>query len=590
MKFKTVVSIALSFLILTSVLFAAPQEVAKADEKPVKCPKKVGVLVQEIKPAKFDEFKRIKSSVIPGKLEDVATPQNGAVKSVEKALGSEVILGDVVVILDDASIKHEIDNANAEIKRWKRNLWKRENWKVRSQRAEAQAKRMIEKNQELLAEKEAQLKQCSITAPISGVVSELKVKEGDHVSKDFVLLTISNMEKVLVPVMRFGDKIAEGQAFKVRIKELSKVFKGLGVKADKTYLVIDNPMMEIKKGMTAVFKLLYETHENVVVLAKARILKDDGGKFVYIASGNTAFKTKLKTGPVEKGRVLIKDGLKAGEEMIVAEVLKAKTGTLRDEITCLQDGKKIKIMVMDEVKGRYVKRKKGAKSPPVPVMARTKEPEKVKPEVKPEAKPEVKPVKKKPVEEKPKKVKKPKKKKVKPLPGEHKVKFRIGAHLGYAKISNQDFEDVYGRMMSFGIDLSYFITDNIDIWASIATGKKTGEVPDFPEVGLEFSYVPLSIDVRYFFKRSPKFDIFAGLGLSYYRFEENITDIDLESVSDTAIGFNMLGGAYYHITRSFSAQLMLRWSAVKKTITEPVVDNEVNLGGIELLFGFTFGF
>lgn len=587
MKFKTVVNIALTLLIFTSVAFAVPQETTKADEKPVKCPGKVGVLVQEIKPAVFEEFKNLNLTVIPGKLEDVATPQNGAVKSVEKALGSEVNAGDVLVILDDASIKHEITNAKAEIKRWKRILWQREHWKTRSPRAEAQAKRLIKKSEDLLAEKETQLKQCSITSPISGVVSQLKVKEGDHVSKDFILLTVSNMEKVLVPVTQYGDKVAEGQAFKVKIKELSKVFKGLGVKADKTYLVIDNPMMEIKKGMTAEFKLLFHTHQDAVVVAKARILKDDSGEFVYVVNGNNARKAMLKTGPVEQDRVLIKDGLKTGDEMIVAEVLKAKTGTLRDEIACLQDGKKIKIMVMDDAKGKYVKRKKGAKSPPVPVMAGKKEKTKAKPETKqmPEKKKVV--VKK---AEKPEKIKQPKKKKIQPVPGQHKAKFRVGAHISYTKMTSQDFEDVYGRMMTFGIDLSYFITDKIDIWASVATGKKTGEVPDFPEVGLEFSYVPVSIDVRYFFKRGYKFDIFAGLGLNYYSFEEKISDLELDNVSDSAVGFNMLGGAYYHLTRSFSAQIMLRWNAVKKTIEEPQVDNDVDLGGIELLFGFTFSF
>jgi RND family efflux transporter MFP subunit len=581
MKFKFVITIALAFLLLTSAVFGVPQEAAKADEKPVKCPKRVGVLVQDVKPATFKEFKRLKIAVLPGKVVDTATPFAGAVKTIEKAVGSEVKAGDVILKLDTAAIQYEIDEAQAQVKRWQRNLFKRERWKVRSPRAEAQAKGNIKKNQELVAEKEAQMSKCTITAPISGVITALKVKEGDRVSQDFDLFSISNTEKVIIPLGRFAEKVEQGQAVRVKIKELSKAFKGSVYKADESYIVIDNAMLEIKSGMMARFRVLMETHENVVVLAKARILKDDSGMFVYVVNGKLARKAMLKIGAVEKGRALIKDGLKTGDELIVAEVLKSKDGTLRDEFTCLDDAKKIKIMVMDEVKGKYVKRKKGAKSPAVPVMAKKKKPV--------EPKPEPEKVKKKEVKKK--EIKKKPRRKLPPLPSDKKMKFRVGAHLVYTKMSNQDFEDVYGRMVSFGLNLSYFITDNIDIWLSYGSGKKEGVIPDFPEVALDFAYTPISIDLRYYFKRSPKFDFFAGLGLNHYSYEENISDeLDLESVKDTAIGFNMLGGMYYNISANFSLQCLLRWNAVKKTIIEPAVDNELNLGGLELLFGITYGF
>jgi opacity protein-like surface antigen len=351
--------------------------------------------------------------------------------------------------------------------------------------------------------------------------------------------------------------------------------------------VIDNPGKALQLGMNAAFKVLFTTHKDVVVLPKTKIKKDDSGAYVFVADGKTAKKVALEIGGMHKDMVWVKKGLKFGYEVIVSEILSAKAGTLKDELACVADGKKIKILVKDEVKGKYVKRKKGAAKMPVTSVAK-KEAPKPKP-VKVEPKKEKK-AEKKVEKKKVKKVAKKKKIKRRRIKVEEKQsKFRIGLHGVYAKMSSQDFEDVYGRVVTVGLDLSYFITDKIDLWLSVATGKKTATLEDFPGDGdLEFKYMPVSFDVRYYFQRGPKFDFFAGAGLTYVNFE----DINpINNIKDSAIGFNLLGGAYYNVSNNIALQLALRWNSVTKTLdVEPAVDNDLDLGSIELLFGLSFSF
>jgi outer membrane protein W len=575
MKLKTLLMVFLSVLLLVSVTLNAADEA-----KPVKCPKKVNVLVEEVVPGTFQQYKVLKAAVLPGAAQNLTSPIPAAVKAIEKAAGSEVNAGDVILTLDDGVIQKEIADAKENLKKWKRILFKRSHWKVRSPKAEATAQNNIKEYEQLLIAKEEHLKKCSIIAPISGIVSILKVKIGDHISEGFHIGSVINIDKVIVPITNHVDKVNDGMALKVKVLEMKKVFKGMVKKGEGTFIVIDNPGKAIQLGMNAAFKVLLKTHEKVVVLPKAKVLKDNSGKFVYVADGKVAKKVALKTGGMHKNMVWITEGLAFGNEVIVSEVLSAKAATLKDELTCVEDGKKIKILVKNEAKGKYVKRKKGAVKLPVTTVAK-KEAPKAKP-VKVEPKKEKKAVKKK--------VTKKKTVKRRRVRAEAKpVKFRIGAHMAYSKMSSQVFEDVYGRMVTVGLDLSYFITDKIDIWVSVATGKKTATLEDFPEDGnLEFTFMPISFDVRYYFQRSDKFDFFAGAGLNYYSFE----DVNpINPIKDNAIGFNLVGGGYYNVTNNISLQFALRWNSAKKTIeSDIVVDNDLDLSSLEMLFGLSFGF
>lgn len=670
MKFKTIISMSisvlLSLLLTTSIVFGEAADAAakpKQEKKAEKCPRTVKVLVEEVNASTFLEYKGIKKHILPGKTDDFNTPIPGVIKRIEKSVGQEVKTGDVVVVMDEAPIKKEIEAAKAKVKEWNRILFKRRNWKDRRKSAELQAEQIISKTTELITLKEEQLKQIAIKSPVDGKIDAIKVKEGDYISEGFVLGTIVNIEKVKIPLDVYVDKVKEGQKIKIKIKELSKTVLGV-VRKDRdgsTVIVVKNGDKQILHGMNAHFRVLLNEYKNVVVLPKEKILKEESGEgaFAYIVNGKRAKKVSLKTGLVEKGMVLILEGLSIGDEMIVSEILSAKEGTLKETLTCLQDNKKIKIMEFDEVDVKFVKRKKGKR----PVKRVTKEEKKIEKIEKKEIPVQKEKITKKPpkeeeekAEEYPKvevfvtylinnkdtlKYKKFKKIKVKNgtkvlvycnaiardklltvihklnveeystlrlEPDKYKLdvffrkvgvvgvkeevkiwkpkhflsKFRVGANAGYYIMFDSNFNDVYGSLMSLGLDISYRFSEKLDIWLYGGISSKKKAI-DWAEEDLQFKFKPLTLDLRYFFKRDQKWDIFAGAGLNLYLFE----DINpIENVKDNAFGFNILGGTYFHLTQHLSLQFTLRFNMVEKSIEN--ADNDLNMNSLELLLGLSY--
>jgi RND family efflux transporter MFP subunit len=574
MKFTAVTILLLSLLLTVSPVFGAAPE-----EKPEKCPGKVGVVVEKVTPTIFMEYGELEKRVLPSRDNEMKNAVAGVIKKVEKSIGSEVKTDDVILTIDTAKIDKEIADANAELKKWKRVLFQREHWKVRSEGAEKQAKANVSAAEEALKEAEERRAQCSIKAPADGIIGTLNANEGDHVSEGYVVGNIVDVKQVKVSLTTHAEKVSDGQKIEIAIKELSQTVEGTVRKNEEgTFIIMDNSEGKILVGMTAVFKVLFKEHKDVVVLTSGKCLKDESGVYVYTVNPETgrARKSSLKLGAADGENHLVLEGLEAGDDLIVAEVLSAKEGTVKEGLSCLEDNKKIKVMEKNPESGKFVKVKPGEKK-------------KVKKEVVKEEKAEKEKVKTEPVKkEKVQKVKKEKEKK----PVEKKVraekeqtfmnKFRIGVFVSYYRMFDSVFETVYGRMVGFGIDLSYNVSDNIDIWASGAVSSRKTDV-DWTDQPLEFKFTPISLDLRYFFKKSEKWDFFGGAGVNLYPFEDTNP---IENVKDNAFGLNAIAGTYYHLTEKLSVKLFLRFNMVKKTIEN--ADNDLNMNSAELLFGLSY--
>lgn len=586
-RFKSVIGVFLSLFLMTVLTTSVVFGDAAAEEAK-KCPKTVKVLVEKVEKGNFQEYMDVTAGIRPWKTVDFNSPIAATIKTLNAAVGATVNKGDSIARLDDEPINKAIAEAEANVKKWKRILWQRENWKVRREASEKQAKGKLEEFEEVLASKQDELNALDIKAPITGRLDVLNAKEGDFISKDFLLGKMVQMDKVKIPLSNYMDNVNDGEKIVVTVKELSREVTGV-VKKDgqgRAFMIIDNSANLQLHGKSAKFRVLKEEHKDVVTLPEGKIMKDGSGSFVYVVNGKRARKAALETGATEKGRVLITKGLNAGDLLISSEILDAKTGTTKDELNCLSDNKKIKPMAKD-ANGNLVKLKKGQ------IPAAVKPTPKKKVEKKPEPKKEApKVVKEKPaVKKKPvvKKQPKPKKKKIgKPEPRLY-PKFRVGLLMNYQKFSEENFENAYGRMVSLGFDISYLITDKIDLWLSAGTSSKT-EVADYLGETDEqtFSYTPIHFDARYYISRSPKLDFFAGLGLSYFPFKE---ETPLYEVDEKAMGFNIMAGMYYNITKKISLHWAFRISSAKHTqIFEAFGETEevdVKLGGMELLLGLS---
>jgi RND family efflux transporter MFP subunit len=61
-----------------------------------------------------------------------------------------------------------------------------------------------------------------------------------------------------------------------------------------------------------------DTRRDAVLIPKRALIEEDGENFVYIATGDTARRTKVSLGFESEGTVEIRSGLNAGQQVVVA--------------------------------------------------------------------------------------------------------------------------------------------------------------------------------------------------------------------------------------------------------------------------------
>jgi len=165
----------------------------------------------------------------------------------------------------------------------------------------------------------------------------------------------------------------------------------------------------------------------------------------------------------------------------------------------------------------------------------------------------------------------------------------IGIDIGYFFFQDALFQEAYDKKAQnirgeFAFRLPVPV-DNFDIWTAVSHYSKDGKTSLYEE-NLNFSSTTFSIALRYL-RKIKFFTPFAGVGLDYISYKETFPEnFPVSSVGGSKTGYHLQGGAYIHITPSFSGKIQIRYlsaSATEDNIT-------VNLGGVEYSIGLNFHF
>ena len=193
---------------------------------------------------------------------------------------------------------------------------------------------------------------CTIRSPITGLIGQRLVSPGNLVGKDGATLldTISSVDPI-----RVSATISESEY--LRLRSLRTERGGFGVPLDliladgsvfphKGKLVIVDRAVDVKTGtLTAVaefpnpsallrpgqfgrVRAAVETAENAIVIPKRAVQEIQGMQTVLVvgADNMVALRT-IKPGETVGSLLVINDGLKPGERVIVDGIQKARPGT-----------------------------------------------------------------------------------------------------------------------------------------------------------------------------------------------------------------------------------------------------------------------
>lgn len=171
----------------------------------------------------------------------------------------------------------------------------------------------------------------TVTAPISGVVAARNIKQGNLVQINTPIFTIvdtSRLEATLNAPEREIETLKAGQAVQLTVDALpGKVFDG---RIDRVSPVVDSGSGTfrvicafdggglLQPGMFGRIRINYDQRANALVIPRTALLEDGGTPAVFTVKAGKAVRAELKLGYVDGEWVEVREGLRAGDPVVVA--------------------------------------------------------------------------------------------------------------------------------------------------------------------------------------------------------------------------------------------------------------------------------
>lgn len=296
------------------------------------------VTTQIVSKKDFMRYVDIQASVQSDDVVMATSEVGGRLTSVKVKEGQRVKRGQLIATTDLESVDKQIaeletslELANDVFERQKR-LWDQN---IGSEIQFLQAKNSKERLEKSLETVRFQLTKGNVYAPISGVVDQQFLKSGELAGPGTPIVQILNTSKVKVvaeipesylKVVRKGEKVtvqfpAINQEREARVSLIGRTINP----ANRTFTAeinLSNPNGLLKPNLLSIVLINDYTAKDAIVIAQELVQQEvSGKKYVYVKASNEegafAKRTYVSTGESTQGSVIITEGLKGGEELIV---------------------------------------------------------------------------------------------------------------------------------------------------------------------------------------------------------------------------------------------------------------------------------
>lgn len=274
----------------------------------------------------------------------VAAQEEGVVTAVAVREGDRVAAGDLVVKLDDRRIRAELAEAEA---------------RLLDARAQARRAKALEgdglispseadtvRASASMAEARAELLRTRasftrIAAPVDGVVLARRVEVGNLASARTPLVELASGPGLVlrVPVSELDVvRLRPGDAATVRVDALpdvslrariARVFPAAeGTTRQVTVeLSLPDPPAAVRPGFLARARMVLESRKGVLLVPEAALQRgSETPHFVWTLDGETARVRPVEPAERVDGRVVIRSGLAAGDEVVVEGLVRLRDG------------------------------------------------------------------------------------------------------------------------------------------------------------------------------------------------------------------------------------------------------------------------
>ncbi|MCY3705329.1 MAG: efflux RND transporter periplasmic adaptor subunit [Gammaproteobacteria bacterium] len=299
----------------------------------------INVEVEPIAPTGFTELIRLTGTVRANRDVVVSATEPGLVASILVDQGSPVRAGQAVARLDDTQLRAQVDEARARAD-LARETWERyrrlfEEDQVGSELQYLEARYTAEQSAASLTALSARLDATVIRAPFEGVLDSRDIELGSMIMPGTPVARVVDLDPVRIRggvPERFALDVRPGSEATVTFQVLEgEIFEGdityVGAAVDpedRTFpveLTLANPGGLIKPEMVANIEIVRETRTDVVVVPREVLLRVEDGYVAYVVEGagddGVARMREVELGPAQRNLVVIEEGLRAGDRLVV---------------------------------------------------------------------------------------------------------------------------------------------------------------------------------------------------------------------------------------------------------------------------------
>jgi membrane fusion protein (multidrug efflux system) len=307
-------------------------------EAPVEVQARVAtVRTQVVEPEEVSDLMVLSADLLPMPMRraTLSAEVPGNIGQLTVELGQRVRKGQVLVRIDTRALRQQIAEAEALF----------DQAQDRHERAEKLfAKRSITKEQQIdavaghevaearLASAKLELEKSEVKAPWTGHVAAKRVEVGDYAAPGQPLLELVAMDRLKVkapasaadvPYLRVGVPVVvrvevfPGESFHgevVRLgAELDPDTRTLDVEAE-----IDNQDLRLRPGLFGRMELERRVLSDALLVPLTSVIDFESRKVIYVVADGVAELREVSLGPVVGDRVVLTEGIAAGERLVVA--------------------------------------------------------------------------------------------------------------------------------------------------------------------------------------------------------------------------------------------------------------------------------
>ncbi len=296
----------------------------------------------------FKHFIEIQGLVQADKNIEISPELGGTVSAIFVKEGEKVKAGQILIQLDDSSIKNSIIELNTQLTLAKTTFERQErlwNQKIGSEMDYLRAKTQKESLENNLATLKTQAKKMKISAPFSGIVDEIFPKYGELTSPQTPSIRLINLDKVYVeadvtetylPVIKVGTETILN--FTSIHKEINSKISQVGNyinpanRSFKTRININNADQSIKPNLLADIKIVDFKVEGIIIPSTLVQQDQNGNDYVFtlitVNNEHKVVKNLITITNEYNHEVYVSDGLNENDTLVNAGARFVKEGDL----------------------------------------------------------------------------------------------------------------------------------------------------------------------------------------------------------------------------------------------------------------------